>query len=52
MKKIKDIMLHHRNVSGTLASMALTFAVVGANTCCCCLYHQPDKPDLKALRRF
>lgn len=43
-----------KNISilNILVSTSRLFAVVGANTCCCCLYHQPEKPDLTNMRKF
>lgn len=38
--------------SSISACIALTFTVLGANTYCCCLFHQQEKPDLKSLRKF
>lgn len=52
MKIIKEFMLRHMKASNTLACMALAFAVIAANSPCCCVYHQPDKPELKHLRKF
>lgn len=52
MKKFKEFALRHMNASSALACLALTFAMIGANTYCCCIFHQPEKPDLKALRKF
>lgn len=52
MKKFKEFVLHHMKAPNILACLALAFAFIGANTLCCCVYHQPDKPNLKSLRKF
>jgi len=53
MKKLKDILTKHLSISSPLALMALVFASVAANSACCFIYHQPEKPDhLKKLRRY
>ena len=52
MKKNKKSVSYHLKVSNVLACLALVFASVAANTVCCCIYHQPEKPDLKSLRRY
>lgn len=30
----------------------MLFAKIGANSGCCFFLHQPEKPDLKRLRKF
>lgn len=52
MKRFKEFALHHMKASNTLACVALAFAFIAANSPCCCVYHQPDKPNLKSLRKF
>ena len=52
MKKFKEFITRHMKASNTLACMAFAFAVIAANSPCCCVYHQPDKPNLKNLRKF
>lgn len=52
MKKIKAFLLHYTKSYNVLACIALAFAIVGANSPCCCIYHQPDKPNLRELRKF
>lgn len=52
MKRFKEFVLHHMKASNTLACVALAFAFIAANSPCCCVYHQPDKPNLKSLRKF
>lgn len=52
MKKLKEFITRHMKASNALACMALAFAVIAANSPCCCVYHQPDKPNLKSLRKF
>lgn len=38
--------------SKAVASLALAFASAGANSACCFIYHQPEKPDLKKIRKY
>ncbi|MGB8454869.1 MAG: cyclic lactone autoinducer peptide [Anaerocolumna sp.] len=52
MKNFKDFILRKFRIPNILASVALTFAIIGANTACCCIFHQPKKPDMKKLRKF
>jgi len=52
MKKIKDIILGNSKVISVISCMALSFSVIAANTYCVAIYHQPEKPDLKKLRKF
>ncbi len=52
MKKSKENTLLQKNTTAALAFIAKGFAVTAANSACCCLYHQPPKPDLKSLRKF
>lgn len=52
MKEIKKRIFCQLKSSNIIASIALAFAVIAANSPCCCVYHQPQKPDLKALRKF
>lgn len=46
MKKIKCFLNKHANV---MASFALVFSVVAANSRCVCIYHQPKMPNMKKL---
>ena len=50
MKKLK--LFNGSGIATLIASIALAFSFVGANTYCCFIYHQPEKPDLKKLRKF
>lgn len=52
MKRFKEFVLHHMKAANILACMALAFTFIAANSPCCCVYHQPDKPNLKSLRKF
>lgn len=35
-----------------IAAFGMLFSIIGANSACCYIFHQPDKPDMKKLRRF
>lgn len=35
-----------------MATLALAFVNIGANSACMFLFHQPEKPDLKNFRKF
>ncbi|MBQ9934978.1 MAG: cyclic lactone autoinducer peptide [Lachnospiraceae bacterium] len=35
-----------------IAALGALFALFGANSACCLILHQPEKPDLSKLRRF
>lgn len=50
MKKIKEFSLGKTAVN-LISSLALVFAIVGANTRCLCIFHDPDKPDLSSLKK-
>lgn len=52
MKQLKKEETNHTVLSDTMAKFALTFSKIGANSKCCWLFHQPEKPDLKKLRKF
>lgn len=52
MKQSKKETEKRTVLSNTIANFALAFSVIGANSKCCCFYHQPEKPDLKKLRKF
>lgn len=52
MKQSERETRKHTVLSDTMAKFALTFSKIGANSKCCCFYHQPEKPDLKKLRKF
>lgn len=52
IKNFKILVLRYFKPSNLLAFMALTFASIAANTFCAAIYHQPEKPDLKSLRKF
>lgn len=49
--KRQIISLINRLIPDALVIMGRFFAVVGANSCCC-IFHQPDKPNLDELRKF
>lgn len=49
MKKIEHFIQSHVNV---LASLAMVFSVLAANSRCVCIYHQPSIPEgLQKLKR-
>lgn len=52
MKQLERENQKHTMLSNSMAKFALTFSKIGANSKCCWLYHQPEKPDLKKLRKF
>ncbi|MCI8408502.1 MAG: cyclic lactone autoinducer peptide [Lachnospiraceae bacterium] len=52
MKQLKKEKINHTVLPDTIAKFALAFSKIGANSKCCCFYHQPEKPDLKKLRKF
>lgn len=52
MKQLKKDSVKHTMLPDTIANIALTFSKIGANSKCCWLFHQPEKPDLKKLRKF
>lgn len=35
-----------------IATFALVCSIVGANSRCCYIFHQPEKPDMRKLRRY
>lgn len=35
-----------------IAALGAMFAFFGANSACCLILHQPEKPDLSKLKRF
>lgn len=52
MKKLVNIINKKVDYTKVMASFALLFSVVAANSACLCFYHQPEKPDLCKLRKF
>lgn len=50
MQQVKSMLL--KAVPNFLATFAVVFSVVGANSACCCIFHQPEKPDMKKLRKY
>ncbi|MGC6176210.1 cyclic lactone autoinducer peptide [Lacrimispora sp. 38-1] len=52
MKKIKDCILSNSKVISVISCFASSFSVMAANTLCCAIYHQPEKPDMKKFRKF
>ncbi len=52
MKVQKLKLLNQKVLAGIIASFALFFSIIGANSCCCCIFHQPDKPELGKLRKY
>ncbi len=41
-----------KNLSNYLAAFAMIFAVVGGNSVCTFIFHDPEKPDLTQFRKF
>ena len=39
-------------LSNYLAAFAMIFAVVGGNSVCAFIFHDPEKPDLTQFRKF
>jgi cyclic lactone autoinducer peptide len=35
-----------------VAGFGMKFAAIGANSVCCFILHQPEKPELSKLRKF
>lgn len=52
MKSFVEFIKKNSNVANMLASIALVFTVIAANSPCCCIYHQPEKPEMKKMRKF
>lgn len=53
MNKSKKFCTKHMKSANMLASFALVFSIMAANTKCMCIFHQPNKPEsLKDLRKF
>ncbi|MBQ3514391.1 MAG: cyclic lactone autoinducer peptide [Lachnospiraceae bacterium] len=52
MKELVVNRLDHAKVSYIIALFALVFSYVGANSKCCYIFHQPEKPDLSKLRKY
>ncbi len=52
MDKIKDNSEKKNKLPEMAASVGMAFAKLGANAGCCLIFHQPEKPDLKKLRKF
>lgn len=52
MKNYNLFTLKKLLIPNILASFSMAFAVLGANTMCCCIFHQPQMPDLKKLRKY
>ena len=52
MKKIKNLLNSICKSENYLASFAMLFVIVSANTKCCCIFHQPDQPNLEKFRKF
>lgn len=50
--KIKYSKVKGSKPAKVIASAAKTFAAIGANSACCFIYHQPEKPDLRKLRKY
>lgn len=50
MKKQK--LLDKKIIANCIAVFAIAFSSIGANSCCCCIFHQPNKPELEKLRRY
>lgn len=52
MNKLRKKMQNSSVMASAITAFAFAFSVIGANSGCCCIFHQPEKPDLKKLRRF
>lgn len=52
MNKLRKILQNGSVMANAITAFALVFSIIGANSRCCFIYHQPEKPDLKKLRRF
>lgn len=52
MRNQKMKSLCNKILSSAVATFAVAFSFIGANSYCCFIFHQPNKPDLKKLRRF
>lgn len=52
MKKIIHFINKNKTFTKGLAVFALVFATYSANSACWCFFHQPEKPNMKTLRKF
>jgi cyclic lactone autoinducer peptide len=52
MKDKRILKFIEKAVSGLIAAFGIGFAATGANSACCFILHQPEKPELNRLRRF
>ena len=52
MNKLRKILQNGSVMASAITAFSLVFSIIGANSRCCCIFHQPEKPDLKKLRRF
>lgn len=53
MNKSRRLLTKHMDSANMLASFALIFSIMAANTKCMCIFHQPKKPEsIKSLRKF
>lgn len=52
MKKEKQGLSSKMELPNVIAKCAFAFSVVGANSKCCYIFHQPEKPDMRKLRKF
>jgi cyclic lactone autoinducer peptide len=52
MKTSGIFKLFEKMFSNTVAGFGMRFATIGANSICCFILHQPEKPELSKLRKF
>lgn len=53
MKRMKKNLVKHIKVANSLASLALIFSFIAANSRCYFIYHQPNMPEeMKQLSRY
>lgn len=52
MNNTKNNLEKKNKLPKMVANVGMTFAKIGANSGCCLFLHQPEKPDMKKLRKF
>lgn len=52
MRSISKKFSFENSLPHLIAALGAMFAFFGANSACCLILHQPEKPDLSKLRRF
>lgn len=52
IKSLRYFLRRNLKMVNIISSMALFFSIIAANSLCCAIYHQPEKPDMKKMRRF